>query len=195
MSAEIFWKIMKQLFLFLILLAAFYAGAAAQDKRIEEIRRIYKETNERIAEAGKNFEESEIFLTEIHVNKSETPYPAIGIFKENISFYYTFGDREKNPYPNRLLKIVTVTTRSAQVEYSELLFNAAGQLIFYFAKPEMESADRNGERRLYFAGGKPIRYQVGDKVIDVNGAAAKEDLRLVSEKQKRLMHIFINSLE
>lgn len=203
MSAEISVKAMKKLFLSLILLAAFHNDAAAQDKRIEEIRRIYQETGRKIADAEKAFAmskregglaETEIFLSEMQVNKGNTSYPAVGIFREDTKFYFTF--KSGAPYPERLLKIVTVTYRSAAVEHREYLFDAAGQLIFYFEDPNSENMDRSEETRLYFAGGKLIRFQVGDD-ISTNSPIFRRKNEIVQEileKQKKLVNVFKNSM-
>lgn len=195
---------MKKLFLLLILLAAFHAGAAAQDKRIEEIRRIYQETGRKIGEAEKTFAmskreggiaETEIFLSEMQVNKGNTSYPAVGIFREETKFYFTFGKKE-NPYPERLLKIETVTYRSAAVEHREYLFDAAGNLIFYFEDPDSENMERSEETRLYFAGGKLIRFQVGDDISTHSPIFRRKNeiVQEVLEKQKKLVNVFKNSL-
>ncbi|HSK72206.1 MAG TPA: hypothetical protein VK892_10955 [Pyrinomonadaceae bacterium] len=194
---------MKKLFLPLILLAAFHAGAAAQDKRIEEIQRIYQEIGRKIGDAEKAFAmskreggiaETEIFLSEMQFNKGNTSYPAVGIFREDTKFYFTF--KSGAPYPERLLKIVTITYRSAAVEHREYLFDAAGQLIFYFEDPDSENMDRSEETRLYFAGGKLIRFQVGDDVSTNNPIFRRKNeiAQEVLEKQKKIVNVLKNSV-
>jgi hypothetical protein len=186
---------MKKILPVFFLLTAIQILAQTEDKRIEQIRQAYKQVNEQIAESEKNFAESEIFLTELVVNKGGTSYPAVGYYKETVKFFYTFGSREEKPYPNRLLKIVSVTNRSGQVEYTESLYSPAGQLIFYYEKiPDAETGVEK-ESRLYLADGKLIRYQAGEKVENAGSAKAKTNLRLVLRRQKRLMNIFQNSLE
>lgn len=134
---------MKKILSLLILSVVFHVGAEAQEKQIEEIRRIYQETGRKIGAAEKAFAmskkeggiaETEIFLTEMQFNKGNTSYPAVGVFREDAKFYFTFGKKE-NPYPERLLKIVTLTHRSGAVERREYLFDSAGLLIFILKTP------------------------------------------------------------
>lgn len=182
-----------------LLFSVFCAAVSAQNKEIEEIRQIYKQTNEKIRAAEKTFAtsegaaETEIFLTELNFNKGNTSYPAVGIFREEIKFYFTFGAGEN---PDRLLQIETVTYRSAAVERREYVFDKAGQIIFYFEDPDMENMDRNEETRIYFSGGKMIRFQVGDD-ISTNSPVFRrknEIVREILEKQKKLVNVFKNSL-
>ena len=114
----------------LTLLGAFVLMVSAQtEKRIEEIKKIYRETTEKIAECEAQGEYSTTYLSELVVNKNNGSYPAVGIFNSDFKFYYTYGDREKNPYPNNLLKITVTTKRSAQTEFSEYLFRRARQIL------------------------------------------------------------------
>ena len=64
------------------------------DKRVEEIRKLYAEVNQQIAEHEKHSEESSIYMNELVVNKSRGSWPAVGIYEVTMKFYYTFGDRE-----------------------------------------------------------------------------------------------------
>lgn len=168
------------------------ANAQTSDKRVEEIRRIYQETNEQISAAEKDFSTSAIFLTELIVNKGGTMYPAVGIFSNTIKFYYAYGDREENPYPNRLLKITVSTNRSANREWSEYLFDRAGKLIFYYEKMGEES---EAESRFYFASGKIIRIQRGQRIADINSRQELDAPKAVQAQADKLVEIFQRSLE
>lgn len=175
--------------LLLILGLGSFANVFSQtEKRIEEIRRIYREVNKKIAECNENGDTSNTFLTEVVVNKNKGSYPAVGIYKSVVRFYYTFGDREKDPYPNRLLKVMMTTNRSAMTETSEFLFDEKGNLIFYFEKNVTE-------KRLYFALGKPIQGLEGTNSIDLKSKASTELVRQIAEQQQRLSAIFQKSLE
>jgi hypothetical protein len=195
---------MKIIILLYILLAAFQFSVSAQNKQVEEIRRIYQETERKISTAEKSFAmakrdggiaETEIFRMETFFNKGNTSYPAVGVFREEAKFYFTFGAGE-NPYPERLLKIITFTHRSAAVENREYLFDSGGKMIFYFEDPDAENMDRSEEMRLYFAGGKLIRFQVGDDTsTDSPIFRRKNEIEMeVLEKQKKLVNVFKNSL-
>jgi hypothetical protein len=184
---------LKPLYLFGVIFLMFgFLGVAdifpQSEKSIEEIRRIYQETNKKVAECEENGDSSSTFLTEITVNKNNGSYPAVGIYKSVVKFYYTFGDREKNPYPNRLLKVVVTTNRSAMTETSEFLFNEQGQLIFYFENNE-------AEKRVYFALGKPIQILEGKKKLDLKSKNAAGLSRQIAKQEQRLRAIFENSLK
>lgn len=175
----------KILLLVLVIFSINLSAFAQTDKRIEEIRQIYKETNKLIDDS----ENTEIFLTELVVNKNNGSYPAVGIYNSTVKFFYTYGDREKNPYPNQLLKVIVTTNRSAMTEHSEFLFNSSQQLIFYFEKKDEE------ERRFYFSVEKPFRILNGDKVLNINNKEDIEKTKVILAEKKKLVEIFKNSLE
>ena len=162
------------------------------DAKIEEIRRIYKQTNEQISAAEKSFAESTIFMTELVVNKGGTMYPAVGTFRNTIKFYYTYGDREENPYPNRLLKVTVATNRAANHEWSEYLFDPSGRLIFYYEKM---GEDKEAESRFYFASGKIIRIQRGQRIADINSRQELAAPGAVQAQADKLVEIFKRSLD
>jgi len=178
--------------LFLILFCGMVFNLAAQtDKRIENIRKLYQETNRKIAESNENGEYSSIYLAELVVNKNNGSYPAVGIFQTNCKFYYTYGDREKNPYPNRLLKIEIETKRSANIEKYEFLFNEKEELVFYFeAKNE---AEKTAEKRIYFQNEATIKVMIGEKNME-KSEVAKMTKSVLAER-KKLVAIFQNSLD
>lgn len=180
---------MKQVLVLIILLLGCSISAFSQtEKRIEEIRKIYQEVNKNVAECEVNGDTSTTFLTEMIVNKNDGSYPAVGIYKTTVKFYYTFGDREKNPYPNRLMKIMVTTNRSATTETSEFLFSEQGQLIFYFEKKEEE-------RRVYFALEKPIKILKGEKTLPAGNKQEAEFVKSILNEKRKLVGIFKNSLE
>lgn len=176
---------MNKILVFIILLLCSVSFSFSQtEKRIEEIRKIYQEVNKKAAECEENGDTSTTFLTEMIVNKNSGPYPAVGIYKTTVKFYYTFGDREKNPYPDRLLKITVTTNRSNRTESSEFLFDEKGRLIFYFEKKD------DVERRVYFEVEKPIKFLQGEKIILTNA----ELIKAILGESKKLTGIFRNSL-
>jgi hypothetical protein len=194
---------MKKILLTILLIASFCVLAAGQDKQIEDIRRIYQETIRKINDAERAFAvakkdggpaETNVFLLETQFNKGNTSYPAVGIFREEAKFYFTFGKGE-NPYPDALLKIETYTHRSAAVEQREYYFDSGGRLIFYFEDPDAENMSKDEEMRIYFAGGKPIRILAGeDDITNVNFRRKAEVVSEILEKQKKLVSVFKNSL-
>lgn len=190
-SAGFFIRFIMKINSILCFAILFFAGTAfsqSTDKRIDDIRERYLRVNGLIAESEKEPEYSSIFLTEIVVNKNNGSYPAVGAYNSTVKFYYTFGDREKNPYPDRLLKIVVSTKRSARIESMEYLFDEIGKLIFCFEK----SDDR--ERRMYFNSGRLIRFSDGELVSKSAGTNETNAAKTAIDQLKKLEVIFKNSL-
>ncbi len=177
--------------LFVIAAPVVNASAQASDKRIEAIRKIYDETNGLIAEMEKETAFSSIFVVELTVNKHLSPYPAVGIFQTRSTFYYTYGDREKNPYPDRLLKISGEYRRSARTEKGEFYFNAAGELVFVLVTNPGSAIE---ESKAYFAAGRLIKLTDDGKEIDLKRQHAVEVAMLAKAEASRLTGIFRASL-
>jgi hypothetical protein len=156
--------------------------------RVAEIKRLSQKIDEEIAQSEQSPEASTLFLTELVVNKNLSPYPAVGIYKTILRFYYTFGDREKDPYPNRLLKITNSTDRSNRKEYSEFVFDEGGKLVFYFEKQDQ------GERRLYFAAERPIRFQQGERSLSLKNRERAVIVSAVLKEKAKLGELFRQSL-
>lgn len=173
----------------LAMIFCFFSTAFSQvEKRIEEIRKIYQEVNKKVSECEENGETSTTFLTEMIVNKNSGQYPAVGIYRMTARFYYTFGNREKNPYPDRLMKVILATNRSATTESYEYLFNSAGQLIFYFGKKDER------EIRVYFEAEKPIKILHGEKNIKTTDKSEIERAKAILNEKQKLIEIFQISL-
>ena len=174
--------------LILLILTVFFAPLLAQnvntDARITEIRRLYDDTNRQIEQAQEDYGASDIYLNEIVVNKGGTSYPAVGIYRKTIRFFYTFGDREYNPYPDRLIKITVTTERSARHEYAEFVFDANGLLAFAFEK------DDESETRYYFSEGRLIRILRGSDVIPDPGPDEKSSAQAIVARKDALTKIF-----
>lgn len=166
-------------------------SASADDPRIEGIKRISREINAQISESEKADESNGIYFNELVINKGEKSWPAVGIYRTVVKFYYTFGDREKNPYPNRLLKITVTTQRSDRREFAEYLFNPAEQLIFYYGKLNDSSAN---EDRLYFEANRLIRRASGERNVSVSSRSSIDAARVAMVEQKKLRFMFLNSL-
>lgn len=181
---------MNKILLLIALFGALGLNISAQtDKRIEEIKKIYQDTNEKVKECEENGEYSSVFLSELVVNKNNGSYPAVGIFNSIFKFYYTYGNREKNPYPNRLMKIVIETKRSANTEKREYLFNEKEQLIFYFENLG------EVEKRLYFQNETVIKFLIGDKTQKLKDAEILKSAKSAIAEKHKLVEIFQNSLD
>lgn len=168
-----------------------FAGAIAltqTDRRIEAIKKLVEKTNDDIAKSDAEPEYSNIYATELAVNKGNGSYPAVGIYRPVVKFYYSYGDREKNPYPNRLLKIIVSIDRSDRHEQSEFTFNEAEQLVFYFEKKD------DIERRLYFGSGRPIRFEQGNRRLSLGTKSQAAVVAAVLKEKANLVAIFRRSL-
>lgn len=172
------------------MLLLFAAGTLAQtDRRIEAINTLRAKIDEDIAKSEAEPEYSNIYLTELAVNKNNGSYPAVGVYRPVVKFYYTYGDREKEPYPNRLLKIVVAVARSDRQEYSEFVFSESEQMVFYLDKKD----DR--ERRVYFAAGRPVRFEQGGRVQSLKGRSRTAIFAAVRKDNVKLVATFRRSLE
>lgn len=158
------------------------AQTGSEPATVRNIRKIYTETNERIAAAKTG--PSDLFVAEIQTNLTDNQFPAVGTYRPVIRFIYTYGDREKNPYPDRLVKVAIEIDRSARKELTEFLFDESGRLIFYFEKSD------EGERRLYLDAAKPVWILVGDKPVAVSSPKGKSLVRTATEKDRKMTNIF-----
>ena len=168
----------------ILVLLLFAAGGLAQsDRRIDAINTLRAKIDRDIAASDAEPEHSNIYLTELAVNKNNGSYPAVGVYRPVAKFYYTYGDREKEPYPNRLLKIVVDIDRSDRKEHSEFFFDVSEDLVFYFEQKD----DR--ERSMYFIRGKELR---DDLRRDRSRTAI---IAAVLREKVKLVAIFRRSLE
>lgn len=180
------------LFLMILLAGVFPVTAQDSDKRIDEIRRLDRQANLRIAESESVDEGTGLFCNELVINKADKPWPAVGIYQTVFKFYYTYGDREKNPYPDRLMKVTVSTRRSDRKEYAEYLFNPAGQLIFHYEKKDQEDAPV--ERRYYFSSERLIRRMTGARIDSVKSREVLEGARVALGEKLKLVILFRKSL-
>ena len=173
--------------LVMILCAA--GGLAQTDRRFETIEKLRQKIDQDIARSEAEPEYSNIYLTELAVNKNNGSYPAVGVYRPLVKFYYTYGDREKEPYPNRLLKIVVAVARSDRQEYSEFMFNESEQMVFYLDKKD------DAERRVYFAAGRAIKFEQDGRMLSLKGRARTVIVAAVIKDNVKLVSIFRRSLE
>ena len=176
------------LLLFVCGFASSAVDVAQATGQIEAIKKLYQKTNDEIARSEQEPDASTTFLTELAINKNLSPYPAVGIYRTVAKFYYTFGDREQDPYPNRLLKIVISTERSDRKEYSEFLFDETQQLVFYFEKKD------DVERRVYFSSEKPIRFQQGERPLSLRNKSQRAFVTTILKERANLVEMFRRSL-
>ena len=179
----------KTAILSLLMVCGATVTVAQSNQTIEAIQKLSQKLNEDITASEAEPESSNIYLTELAVNKNNGSYPAVGVYRPVAKFYYTYGDREKEPYPNRLLKIVVTVARSDRQEYSEFVFNDAEQLVFYLGRMD------GIERRLYFVAQKPIRLEENGKVLSMRTRSRAATVATVLKERANLVAIFRRSLE
>jgi hypothetical protein len=184
----------KQIALLIALVLTCSAGASAQtaDKRVDDIRSLYTSTNSSIETAEKEAPYSEIYVVELTVNKTGNQYPAVGTYSNISKFYYTYGDREKDPYPKRLTKINVSTKRSASIVSSEFLFNPAGQVVFGLVKMDGEE---QRETRMYFANGLLIKMLDGERDVNIRLKPVQDTAAAFRRESARLVALFNSSLK
>lgn len=181
-------------FIVILFLAGATVSVRAQqvDQRLTAIRAQVAEVDRTIAESEGHGEYSSIFRNELVLNRFGNPWPAVGIYQKTVRFYYTYGDREVDPYPSRLLRITVTTKRSDRREYSEYVFDPAGALVFALESEGENAADA---RRFYFAGGRLVAATSGNHGARVPTRETKEGVAIVLSEKRKLVEIFRNSLE
>jgi hypothetical protein len=111
----------------------------AQDKAVDRIKRTYEQILKKIELSERGVEESTyagIFCNEVIANRNDQVWPAVGNYQMRYRFYYDNAGTEGHHYPDRL-RMVVMTSRMSDRSYrAEYLFNEAGALIFYYAKPD-----------------------------------------------------------
>ena len=167
------------------------ANAQSADRRVDDIRKLYDETNQRIADAEKQ-EQSDIFVTEVNVNKRLNPYPAVGVYATATKFHYTYGDREKEPYPNRLLKIEIVVKRSATTTNAEFFYNTAGELIMGRV---LTDGDEPRETLAYFSRSQLIKMIDNDEELSVKLKAIIETAQTLQVESAKLKRLFASTIK
>lgn len=175
----------------LVLTAGIEAFGQTVERQVEAIRKIYSETNGLIAEMQKAPELSSVFSVELAVNKFSVPYPAVGTYQATAIFYYTYGDRERNPHPDRLLMVRTVTKRSAFEQTGEYYFGKDGDLVFVFISAPGTEAE---ETRMYFGAGRMIKMVTDGKEAELRSKAAVAASKAARTESERLAGIFKSSL-
>lgn len=188
-------------FVIALLLFAFMNAAQAQtvEKSVEKIRSYYNEVSKKvefIEQGGEQGNYGELICNELSINKYEHSWPAVGIYRVNFKFFYEFdkGDanRDPNPYPDKIVKIVSQSDVSSRHYYQEFLYDKTGALIFYFLKAEEDETPK--ETRVYFSAGKAIRLMEDEKKRDKLTADDLKTVREILKRSAQVKEIFTKSL-
>ncbi len=129
------------------------------------------------------------YLNVLKTNQIGEPWPAVGTYQTEQKFWYSRDESSEVP-AYTLHKIEVSIQRSARNEHLEYLFDAKGQLLFFFFKLEGD-AETSQAFRLYFENGMLETYKekIGAKELDY-AYYTKDDGRLIQEKAKRMMEKF-----
>jgi hypothetical protein len=178
--------------LIFVFAASAFVSAQTAAKKVAEIKRIVAE-RDRMAATAEGDDYSDVFIIELKVNPKENQYPAVGTFTSTAKFYYTYSpDREKHPYPNKLVKVAVTTRRSSTTERTTIYFRGPGEMILYSKKVEGEEAS---ERSMYILAGLPLEYEKQGMVVSTKGADATAFLKTALADKTRFEKIFQAALD
>lgn len=192
--------LMPRLALLLCALVASAIAVHAQDKAVDRIKKSYEQLLEKIELSERGVEESTyagIFCNEVIANRNDQVWPAVGNYQMRYRFYYDNAGTEGHHYPDRL-RMVVMTSRMSDRSYrAEYLFNEAGALTFYYAKPDeppVGDEPRPLEQRIYFANGRPIRLMRGQTTDNRLGADDRVVVARVIATSKQIKLFFTTTL-
>ena len=110
---------------------------------VGDIREFYGEVYEMVDG------EYPLYETILVINPGDVPYPAVGNYTEETTFYWDldmeFGETD-------LLLVTHASRHAAHSEYLELLYNRDGELIFLFRSFDNGDEIRSEERRWFSDG-------------------------------------------
>jgi hypothetical protein len=110
-----------------------------------EIREHYSDVKELMED------EYALYRTDIDINSTNVPYPAVGNYREQISFYW-FLDEEYGTY--ELLFVTISAEHAAHADYTEILYNK-GEAVFTLYSFVYSDGVLEESRR-WFSGGEEI---------------------------------------
>ncbi|MBN1151130.1 hypothetical protein JXA84_07945 [candidate division WOR-3 bacterium] len=168
---------MKRIF-FVVL--AFLLISQIHAETIEEIREAYNKANEMI-------NNQELYVTEMKINSSGIPFPGSGIYEKKVFLYWECNPELDDFY--HLVKVHCRKTISAFEEYSEMLFNDKGQLIFFYRKGGY-GENQDEETRFYFSGWELIRVIQNGEVFNSPDRSQTETAQAIIEEAKDLYKAF-----
>ena len=186
----------KQIFcVLIILLVGLGVSAQTIDKSVEQIRSIYTDVSEkaRLAESDKGRGEfGDLVMNELTINKSNHQWRSVGVFRQTYKFFYKGGDSEEHMYPDQLVMVKVERRESDRSYVNEYLFGDSGELLFYFQKAENDKL-APAERRVYFAGGRPIRVIEDGKTRDRLSIKSSGTLKDISFESAKIRELFLKS--
>lgn len=174
--------LIKTFYLSALILAAPVLVSQAQNTRIQTIRKEFSQVKAQIART-----ENPVFykdqLTTNHQSKHPN-WPAVGIYTETLTAYYTLGNQKGQTYQKYFRKIDIKGTRSASKEKTEILYDAQGRLMFIFTQSMYY------EYRFYFnPQGKIIRLVNQQKITENPSKLPIEAQSIVNDIRNKAQHL------
>lgn len=133
--------------------ACLLLAASAGATTVQDIRDMYYQ-------AGADIEAEVLYSTVVNINSGDIPFPAVGVFEETVTFYWTA--EPWNTPANVLVKAVVSSRTSAVEESAEYLYDYWGGLLFCYIEGGIDQV----EHRFYFSEGRLIRFIEGDDIND-----------------------------
>jgi hypothetical protein len=169
----------------------------AQDK-VQSIRTLYQKVNESIA-ACKG-EECSLFCNEVTVNSKNKSWRAVGIFKQNIQFWYSDQPEfYKESYPEQgengvgALEKINVETKSTYKENKEFLFEEGKLVFFYYTYAYNQEPMQKQEYRFYFSNDQLIKFIATTSVAEKDRMYKEKDWKIVLSGAKEYQKLFLKT--
>lgn len=181
----------------IILLVGLGVSAQTVEKSVEKIRSVYKDVAEkaRLAETDTDRGETgELVMNELTINKRNHQWRAVGIYRQTYKFFYQGGNSEEHLYPDQLVMVKAERKVSDRTYSEEFLFSETGELLFYFQKAENDKTVPS-ERRVYFAGIRPIRVVDDGKTSDRLAIKAAASIKDIVAESAKIKELFVKSIK
>jgi len=179
--------------LIIILLIVLSFSSYAQNDEIQSIRDHYYHVKTWINVSDPDSLEFNPYYHDIKIrNVNNSPWRAVGIFRDTIHYYYSDEMEAEEMDGNTehdnswaLTMVITSTQYSMNFEYTEYLFSE-GKLIFVF-KRVVNSEEEVTQYRYYFSGDKLIRYKVNSEIRNTSEAT---DFEWIQRSGKNYLESF-----
>jgi len=175
---------MKKICVIMAGLCVFLDAVLAQDApEIISIRKMYADTQAQVS--GGQLYTEEIYAKLLVI-------PGIGSPIQRVIFYHAMKEGPAGDHDFTLCFTTYYYQHAGRLYYEELLFNAGGDLVFYFGKQgsgdinQPGGAEWQSEERYYFWKGKLVR-SVTDKTTSNNPGGSERAKSVLIQKQAKRM--------
>lgn len=131
------------IFMFITFCLTAIYSVPPEPSEVPEIRKIYGEVKALMED------EYALYRTVIDINSTNVPFPAVGNYREEITFYWTLVEE----YATYKLLFVTISgEHAAYTDYSEILYNCNGEAVFTLYSFSYPNGILEESRRWFCAG-------------------------------------------